>query len=251
MLAAFDAQIRRDPPPTPGVRVERTPQVVRVGGVGWDAVVWSSPNLSADELDEVIAAQVAHSGGSFEWKHYSYDSPALAGRLRAAGLVPGPAETLMVAEIADLDLDVPPPDGIELAGVDDEDGVAALVRVHEQVFGGDRSDLGEVVREGLRHDPRPVEGVLALADGVPVCAGRVELAAGTEFASLWGGGTLAPWRGRGVFRALVSRRAAIAAAHGYRYLQVDALPTSRPILRRLGFAELATTTPWTRPGESG
>jgi hypothetical protein len=37
----------------------------------------------------------------------------------------------------------------------------------------------------------------------------------------------------------------LAAARGFRYLQVDASPDSRPILRRLGFAELATTTPFT------
>ena len=72
--------------------------------------------------------------------------------------------------------------------------------------------------------------------------------AGTDFASLWGGGTLPEWRGRGIFRALVARRAALAAARGYRCLQVDALPTSEPILARLGFVRLATTTPYTHPG---
>jgi hypothetical protein len=40
---------------------------------------------------------------------------------------------------------------------------------------------------------------------------------------------------------------ALAAERGYRYAQVDAAPTSRPILERLGFAELAKTTPYTYP----
>ena len=36
----------------------------------------------------------------WEWKHYSHDQPAdLPQRLSRAGLVPGPAETLMVAEV--------------------------------------------------------------------------------------------------------------------------------------------------------
>jgi hypothetical protein len=35
-----------------------------------------------------------------------------------------------------------------------------------------------------------------------------------------------------------------AAARGYRYLQVDASDDSRPILERLGFVALATTTPY-------
>jgi hypothetical protein len=42
----------------------------------------------------------------------------------------------------------------------------------------------------------------------------------------------------------VARRARMAAERGYRYLQVDALPTSQPILTRLGFAALARTTPY-------
>ena len=36
----------------------------------------------------------------------------------------------------------------------------------------------------------------------------------------------------------------MAAERGYRYLQVDALPTSQPILTRLGFTALARTTPY-------
>ena len=53
------------------------------------------------------------------------------------------------------------------------------------------------------------------------------------------------WRGAsGIFRALVAYRAGLAAERGYRYLQVDALPASRPILQRLGFEPVASTTPY-------
>jgi hypothetical protein len=49
--------------------------------------------------------------------------------------------------------------------------------------------------------------------------------------------------------ALVARRAQVAAARGVRFLQVDASDDSRPILERLGFVAITTTTPyvWT-PG---
>ena len=61
--------------------------------------------------------------------------------------------------------------------------------------------------------------------------------------------TLSDWRGQGIYRALVARRAQLAAARGFRYLQVDASSNSAPILRRLGFQPIATTTPyvWTPP----
>ena len=126
----------------------------------------------------------------------------------------------------------------------DASGVDALVCVHEEVFGEDHSALGRVLLDALQRRPSPLAAVVAVAGDSPIAAGRVEFHADTEFASLWGGGTVAAWRGRGVFRALVAHRAALAAERGFRYLQVDALPASRPILKRLGFVELATTTPF-------
>jgi ribosomal protein S18 acetylase RimI-like enzyme len=183
-----------------------------------------------------------------EWKLYSHDQPlTLPGQLRAAGLVPDEVEALMVAQIADLDLAVPPPEGVELVQVVDAGGVEALVRVHDQVFGGAHAAMGRGVLAGLTQQPRPVEAVVAMTGRTAVAAGRVNFHAGTDFASLWGGGTIPTWRGRGVFRSLVSHRAAAARERGFRYLQVDASKASQPILQRLGFIELATTTPYKFP----
>jgi GNAT superfamily N-acetyltransferase len=133
---------------------------------------------------------------------------------------------------------------VQLVPVRDEAGAAALVRVHDAVFGGDHSVIGTAILAGLRTEPHPVEAVLAVADGVPISAGRVEFPEEREFATIWGGGTLPAWRGRGVFRSLVAYRARLAKERGYRYLQVDATADSRPILKRLGFAELAMSTPF-------
>jgi hypothetical protein len=41
---------------------------------------------------------------------------------------------------------------------------------------------------------------------------------GTEFATLWGGGTLPAWRSRGIYRAIVAYRANLALRRGFRYL---------------------------------
>jgi hypothetical protein len=171
-------------------------------------------------------------------------------RLLAAGFTPEPAEALMVADIAELALDVSPPAGVELRPVTNAEGVDALVSVHNQVFGEDHSALGRTLLARRARRPPTVAAVVAMAGQTPISAGRVELHVGTEFASLWGGGTLAAWRGRGVFRALVAYRAALASARGFRYLQVDASPQSRPILERLGFVELATTTAFNQPGRT-
>jgi GNAT superfamily N-acetyltransferase len=251
VLAAFDEQMRRRPVESPGMRVEAEDRVTRTLGIdgSWTCVVWS--RLTAADADEVIAAEMARASGSFEWKRYSHDRPAdLPERLQAAGLTAEPVEMAMVAEIAALELPVHPPEGVRLQTVDDDAGVGTMLRVHDDVFGPGTTfpSVVDAVRTSLSIRPRPIEAVIAWAGDVAVSAGRVEFHEGTDFASLWGGGTLPEWRGRGVFRALAGHRAVLARERGYRYLQVDALPASRPILERMGFHPLAETTPWTRAG---
>ncbi|MGW5419479.1 GNAT family N-acetyltransferase [Streptomyces sp. NPDC003943] len=246
----FDQQLRLGARPDgPGARVERDGPVVRQTGPahGWNGILWSG--LDAHDADAVIAAQIRHyrlAGRSFEWKLYGHDGPAdLAGRLLAAGFTAEEPETLMVAETAALPAHEGLPEGVELRAVTDEAGVEMVVRVHELAFGTDSSALGRRLLDQLAETPGTVAAVVALADGEPVSAARLELAEGSDFAGLYGGGTVEGWRGRGLYRALVAHRARIAAARGYRYLQVDAADTSRPILTRLGFAALTTTTPCT------
>jgi GNAT superfamily N-acetyltransferase len=250
VLAAFDREIRRQPQAGGGAGsgsggvVEREPGIVRVVSAadGWTGIAWCG--LDGLDADAVIAAQIerfARAGLPWEWKHYSYDRPAdLPDRLLAAGFEPDPVEGLLFAELTDLPRDVILPDGVELLPVTDAAGAGLLVRVHDEVFGGDHSAIGH----NLLSRPDDVAAVVAMAGNRPICAGRVEFHTGTEFASLWGGGTVADWRGHGLFRALVAYRATQATARGFRYLQVDASADSRPILRRLGFEQLATTTPF-------
>ena len=120
-------------------------------------------------------------------------------------------------------LDVPPPAGVELRAVVDQQGVDALVAVHDEVFGEDHSALRRGAARRLTRRPVASRRWSPWPGETPIAAGRVEFHPGTDFASLWGGGTLPAWRGRGVFRALVAHRAALASARGFRYLQVDAI----------------------------
>ena len=248
VLAAFNEQMRRDPRAEPDTHIESDEHITRAvtDGDGWNGVIWS--DLSDADADAAIAAQVqrfASCRRPWEWKLYSYDRPAdLPARLQAAGFVPDPAETLLIAEIAGLALEPGPPAGIELVPVTGPAGADALVAVHDQVFGGSHDAIAQAVLSALGADPCPMTAVVAMAGDTPVSAARAEFPAGSDFASLWGGGNLPAWRGRGIFRSIVAYRAALARERGYRYLQVDASDDSRPILQRLGFAALATTTPY-------
>ncbi|MFI7315055.1 GNAT family N-acetyltransferase [Streptomyces hygroscopicus] len=245
----YDREMRRGArADEPGVRVERVGAVVRQTGgrEDWNAVLWS--DLDEATADAVIAEQIRHfadAGGAFEWKLYAHDRPRdLGARLRAAGFVPEPEETLMAADVADVPTAVEPPRGIRLLPVTDAAGVDRMADVHERAFGDDGTALRHLLLARLAEQPDTVVAVVAMDGDRPVSAARMELSPGASFAGLWGGGTVPEWRGRGVYRALVAFRARVAADRGYRYLQVDASDQSRPILRRLGFVPLTTTTPY-------
>ncbi|EGX55138.1 acetyltransferase [Streptomyces zinciresistens K42] len=249
VLALYDRDMREGArPDSPDAVMEREGGVVRQvsSAHGWNGVVWSA--LHEADADAAIAGQIARFGAlgrEFEWKLYGHDLPVdLGRRLRAAGFVPQPEETLMIAEVSDLDLDVGPPPGVRVVPVTDPAGVDLVAEVHRRAFGTDGSRMRHQLLARLSADPDSVAAVVALAGDTPVSAARMELVPGTRFAGLWGGGTVEGWRGRGIYRALVAHRARAAVERGYRYLQVDAMSASRPVLERLGFAPLTTTTPY-------
>jgi GNAT superfamily N-acetyltransferase len=242
LLAAYDAQVRRRPPTDgPDDVVEEDGGVVRViSRGGWSGVTYA--DLAGRDPDDVIAAQIKRIPAPWEWKHHSHDLPPdLPARLLAAGFQAEQGETLMVADLGHVTLDAPPPAGVAVRAVG-ADGVADLVAVHDAVFGGDHADLGAVVLAGLERGT--VVPVVAYDGEDPVAAARIELYPRTRFAGLWGACTLPSHRGRGIFRALVAVRAEHARRRGFRYLQADALETSRPLFARLGFTDLGTTTPF-------
>jgi ribosomal protein S18 acetylase RimI-like enzyme len=105
---------------------------------------------------------------------------------------------------------------VQLRAVVDEPDLDLLMRLHDEVFGGDHSGLGRLLAADLAAEPSRAATVVAVAGSTPICGGRVRFHAGTAFASLWSGGALPAWRRRGVFRSLVAHRAALAAARAFR-----------------------------------
>jgi GNAT superfamily N-acetyltransferase len=239
LLELFDRQMRRElagPSEWVGaIRLALLP--------GWSAVVWSQ--LDETTADAEIARAVARLRelpGHVEWKLYGHDRPAdLPQRLIAAGLEPDDEEALLVAAVeraaTPLDADV------RVAA--DAAGVERFMELEERVFGHRTPAIERELLQALEHERPPGLAVVAFVDGEPVSGGRIDFVERSDFAGLFGGGTLPDFRGRGLYRATVAKRAALARERGYRYLYVDALPTSRPILERLGFVQISTTTPFT------
>jgi GNAT superfamily N-acetyltransferase len=249
VLALFDRQLRLEyPGEGPDSLVEHVDGVVRhvsESGNGWCAVLWS--DLDETTADTAIAEQVAYFAGlgrEFEWKHYTHDRPAdLGERLLKAGLVADDPEALMIAEVAELPTEPVLPEGVRIERVTDAAGVHLMAEASTAAFGRPSHHTRYLV-EQVERDPDSLTALVVMAGDRPVCSCRMEFHEGTEFASLWGGGTVPEWRGKGIYKATVAWRTRLAAERGYRYLQVDASDDSRPILSRLGFQRLSTTTPY-------
>ncbi|MGH8880628.1 MAG: GNAT family N-acetyltransferase [Stackebrandtia sp.] len=199
------------------------------------------------DLDALIAAQrdrFARQGGAVEWKYHDYDRPAdLPQRLSSAGFVPGEPEALVLGEAADVAIANRLPAGVTLRRITGREDLERLRDLQNIVWGTDHDWLPDALTAELGSDTDPIIVVVAEADGDLVCGSWIRFHKGTDFASLWGGSTLPQWRGRGIYRAAVARRAQFALAQGFRYLQVDSSPNSRPILESLGLSTVAMTTP--------
>ncbi|WP_424950655.1 GNAT family N-acetyltransferase [Deinococcus sp.] len=257
LLAAYDAQLREAAEMASTTSYDRAGPLWRgkFGGRGFVSYR-SLDGLDGPALDELIAQTVEHYRAdpgitAFEWKTRGHDAPPdLAARLIAQGFQAQEQETVMVGEAAKLAQDVSLPAGVTVGRIDTlPDASTALIRAAEatgKVF-GETLSVEEFLRP-LRHNPGQVEIWAAQTRQETICVGRLELIPGSDFAGLWGGGTLPQWRGQGVYRALTAARARAALARGVRSLHSDCTAFSRPILERSGLLPITTTTPyiWTR-----
>jgi GNAT superfamily N-acetyltransferase len=143
------------------------------------------------------------------------------------------------------------PGGVVLRWVTADADMRRIAALESAVWGQDWSWLGENLIGRIAAAPDDIAVVAAEAGGEVVCAAWLAFfpPGPDSFARLLGGSTLPQWRGRGIYRALVAARAQRAAARSVKYLQVYASGDSAPILRRLGFRAVTTTTAyvWTPP----
>jgi hypothetical protein len=252
LLAAYDTQMRSaETGGLPaGVRAERDGPIVRL--VGQHRGFISSPSnlaIVGAELDALIARQreyFAGRGEAVEWKTRAYDRPAdIVARLRAQGFVAEETETVLVGLATEMAFPLAPlPERVLIRRTTARRDMERIAAMESKVWGHDMGWLAEDLIGRIETGAGRFTVFVAEAAGAIVAAAWLVERAGTEFAALWGGSTLAPRRRQGIYRALVAQRAQLAVDHGVKYLQVDASDASRPILERLGFVAITTTTPY-------
>jgi Fe2+ transport system protein FeoA len=197
------------------------------------------PANVASTVEEVRS--LIHDRGldAFTWEvSTSATPPDLADRLMAMGIVPF-EEPLAVAMV--LAATPPPgPSDVQVRTVRTAEewriGQAIVVEAFGAELGGEGTeDIAPLAEAELDAGPR--RQYLAYLDGEAVATAWATF---TEHGVILNGGSTLPRaRGRGAYRALVAARWDDAVARGTPALVTQAGAMSRPILRRLGFEEVA------------
>ncbi len=256
LLRAYDDQLRTDAE-TPGAQsVERLGplRLARFPGGRGFVSYRDLGGADAPTIRRWVADALEHFRADLavidvEWKTRGHDvAPGLHDALVDHGFVAGEEESVMMGAAAGLVADVPLPAGVTLRRVTTEADVRAMSAMADEAFGDPVSTrrADDLLFRLSRDDG--MELWVAEADGAMVSSGRLEPVPGTEVAGVWGGSTLAAWRGRGIYRALTAVRARSALALGKTILHSDSTEYSRPILERSGLVKVTSTTPyeWTR-----
>lgn len=258
LLRAYDEQLRQETEVPSAITVDRLGPLLLasfLGGRGfitYQTLDADGSRATEETVRQLVEGALAHYEAMpeitrVEWKTRGHDhAPGLHEALVSHGFVPDEPESIMIGEARLLAVDVDLPDGIAVRQVTDEDDVRAMHAMQVEVFGDDDEEA-EAMLEQILHRLRTrddMEMWVAEHDGRVVSAGRLEPVDGTEFAGIWGGSTLAEYRGRGIYRALTAARARSAMGHGKRYINSDSTEFSRPILERSGFRKVSTTTPY-------
>jgi GNAT superfamily N-acetyltransferase len=237
------------------VNLETTPYVVRaISKLGlWNGIVYT--HFPSSVAEAVIAIEISYFATlcrSFEWKIYSHDEPAdLLTRLQNRGFNVGAEESLMILDLRELSPELllsPDPEGITVTAVADDEGIGHFLSLEAAIWGDQAHTSRAFLRTALESRFQGDRAFIAYSGEKPIGFGRVTVSQGSQFAGLWGGSVLPEFRRRGVYRALLAARIQHARRFdSVRYFRVDALPTSRPILERNGFARVASTWPANSP----
>jgi Acetyltransferase (GNAT) domain len=247
MIALYDQDQRKDVE-YPDMRREVGSNVVRhidTSDHGKGLITYSQ--LNEANADHTIREQVSYFEGirqNFEWKLYDYDQPFdLKERLGSYGFIVEEAEAIMVLDLEDAPEILWQPVLHDVQRIIDPEKLVDVQYVEEQVWDEDSSWVLHFLGDALNNYPEQMSVYVAYIDQQPASAAWIHFPKHSQFARLWGGATISSFRKQGLFTALLAVRAQEAKTRQVRYLTVDAMPMSRPILEKLGFETIAYSYP--------
>jgi hypothetical protein len=253
LLAQYDQHLRIEIE-HPGVRKEAFPQLVRFikPAPGMNYIAYS--HLDEANIDAVIQDQIAYFASMpqpFSWHVYEHDVPlTLKDRLLAHGFAPDDdPDAVMVLDVQEAPPALLESSSLEIRRLTQPDQLDDVVRVEEQVLGGDFSWLKRRLSPHLEI-PDYLSVYVAYVDGQPACSGWIYFYPHNPFAGLFGGATLPSLRKRGLYSAVLAVRVQEALQRNYRFVTTGASPMSQPILAHHGFQLLTYAYAHERKGNT-
>lgn len=227
-------------------KVIETDEVVKFVSDNIEGSYISFFDVTEETAQAVIEREKAYfteRGQSFEWKTYCTDSPSNIGEiLLSNGFEQEEPESFMALELSTVsERKVADCRIVEVA---DAKGIRDAVSVQEHVWGGNYDWQYTHLLNMKTQSPNDISIYVVYDDGKPVTSAWIVFNGEGPFAGIWGGSTLAGYRGRGYYSLLLNKRIHEAKARGKQYLIIDASDMSRPIVEKHGFVFISKTTPY-------
>lgn len=248
LLATYDARIRLTYGTAPtGMTYEHDGPLLRItGGPVGRIRAPRDLGLTGTDLDRLIARQRDYfqaRGQGVEWKRQAHDLPVdLPDRLAAAGFVAAEPSTVLLGLADETATEPILPDGVVLRRITEAADLRRFADQQTEVTGTDCSWVEADLAARISADPGQITVLAAEAGHQFACTALAVYHPDADFTALLGGATLPSWQGRGLYRAMVAARAQESVTRGIHLLHVDASPASAPILHRLGFHKITTST---------
>jgi ribosomal protein S18 acetylase RimI-like enzyme len=194
------------------------------------------------QVDEVLARYQSRPV-TLAWIVHPTSPPGVRDCLAARGLVMAEELSGMVAELAALDLEVTPAEGVELLEATAEHSAEWMEMVDVR-FGLDAvgsSFVRQLMEDNIGH----ARWFMARVDGVPVSKAILHL--NDDIAGIYGVATLEGGRGKGLATALTKHALDVARESGCELGLLHSTPMARELYRSIGFRDVATFEIWAEP----
>jgi len=204
-------------------------------------------NLSSIIAAEKLLAQ--KNNYALEWKVYKHDlHDSLVDSLLSEGFQAQEKENVLVYPIGNLSThkinELVLPLGSKIKSVVNENGLECVAEISRQIGRQKVDQEQKRLSEMLKTMPDSLSIFVLSFNKEPASCLRVHYSSNSVFAELAGARTKSTHRKRGFFSALVKHQLREVAERGRQAIIVDVLPTSEPILKKLGFEFLTTTQPF-------
>lgn len=241
LLDLYDREIRIEIV-DPGLEKQTLPGLTRMirPAPGMNFISYS--RLEPERLDKVIQDQIdffLQYDQPFTWRVFDHDlPPELPEKLIAHGFEPDDEpDAILALDLLGRDHSFSVPGNVDVRQLSEVSQLDDVVQVEQQVLGGDFNWLKQRLAVYL-NTPDYLSVYVAYRAELPVSTGWVFFYPGSQFAGLFGGSTLAQYRGQGLYSAVLAARAQEALNRGRRFLVTGASDMSRPILLRRGFRQI-------------